>query len=97
MERQSRRHYTDEYKAQAVSLTQSLGLAGAARKLGISPKSIANWVRSGGPGAAVNGGTRRSVSELEAEVSRLRAENSTLRQERDFLKKTTAFFAKESR
>jgi len=97
MERQSRRQYTDEYKAQAVSLTESLGLAGAARKLGISAKTIANWVRSGSPGATVSAGTRRSVNELEAEVSRLRAENSTLRQERDFLKKATAFFAKESR
>ena len=87
MERHSRRQYTDEYKAQAVLLTESLGLAGAARKLGISPKSIANWVRSGRSGAApASGATRHSVSELEAEVLRLRAENATLRQERDFLK-----------
>lgn len=96
MERQSRRQYTDEYKAQAVSLADSLGLAGAARKLGISAKTLANWVRV--PRAAHSGdGVRRSVSELEAEVSRLRAENATLRMERDFLKKTTVFFAKESR
>ncbi len=97
MERQSRRQYTDEYKAQAVSLAESLGLAGAARKLGISAKTIANWVRQPPDAKPANGGVRRSVSELEAEVSRLRAENTTLRQERDFLKKTTAFFAKESR
>ena len=97
MERQSRRQYTDEYKVQAVSLVDSLGLAGAARKLGISAKTLANWVRLPRAGASEGNGARRSVSELEAEVSRLRAENATLRMERDFLKKTTAYFAKESR
>jgi len=97
MERQSRRQYTADYKAQAVSLAGSLGVAGAARKLGISAKTLANWTRRPRNGASANGGTSRSVSELEAEISQLRAENATLRMERDFLKKATAFFAKESR
>jgi transposase len=97
MERESRRQYTAEYKVQAVSLADSLGVAGAARKLGISAKTLANWTRKPRDGASGNGGTGRTASELEAEVSRLRAENATLRMERDFLKKTTAFFAKESR
>ena len=97
MERQSRRQFTAEYKAQAAALADNLGIAGAARKLGISAKTLANWTRKPREGAAANVGARHSVSELEAEVSRLRAENATLRAERDFLKKTTAFFAKESR
>jgi transposase len=97
MERQSRRQYTADYKAQAASLADSLGVAGAAHKLGISAKTLANWTRKPRDAASANGGARRSVSELEAEVSRLRSENATLRAERDFLKKTTAFFAKESR
>jgi transposase len=96
MERQSRRQFTAEYKAQAASLADSLGVAGAARKLGVSAKTLANWTRKPREAAPANG-ARRPVSELEAEVSRLRAENATLRAERDFLKKTTAFFAKESR
>jgi transposase len=96
MEGRKRRQYTADYKAQAVSLADSLGLAGAARKLGISAKSLANWVRLPRD-AGSGGGQRRSVNELEAEVSRLRTENATLRMERDFLKKATAFFAKESR
>jgi transposase len=97
MERQSRRQYTADYKAQAASLADSLGVAGAARKLGISAKTLANWTRKPREVTSANGGARRSVRELEAEVSRLRSENATLRAERDFLKKTTAFFAKESR
>jgi transposase len=97
MERQSRRQYTADYKAQAVSLADSLGAAGAARKLGISVKTLANWIRAARSGVPVSAGKRRAVNDLEAENSRLRAENATLRTERDVLKKATAFFAKESR
>jgi len=42
MERNNRRQYTAGYKTQAVSLPESLGMAGAARKLGISAKTLAN-------------------------------------------------------
>ena len=97
METRVRRQYTDDFKAQAVSLADSLGTTGAARKLGISMKSLANWVRAARQGTAVSSSRRRAASDLEAENSRLRAENATLRMERDILKKATAFFAKESR
>jgi transposase len=97
MDTKVRRQYTADFKAQAVSLVASLGLAGAARKLGISPKSLANWVRLDRSGTPVSSSKRRAVSDMEAENSRLRAENATLRMEREVLKKATAFFAKESR
>lgn len=97
MQRQSRGQYTAEYKAQGVLLAESLGAAGAARKLGISVKTLANWIRLSEDGRPISSGKRRAVSDLEAENSRLRAENATLRMERDVLKKATAFFAKESR
>ena len=92
MEQRIRRQYTADYKAQAVSLAASLGLAAAARKLGFSAKTLANR-----KGSAVSGAKRRALSDIEAENSRLRAENATLRMEREVLKKATAFFAKESR
>lgn len=98
MEHRIRRQYTADFKSQAAALAESLGVAGAARKLGISAKTLANWVRAPSPDKQAAGSVqRRPISELEAEVSRLRSENATLRQERDFLKKATAFFAKESR
>jgi transposase len=97
MEHQSRRQYTADYKAQAVSLAESLGAARAARKLGISVKTLANWIGLARAGGVIGGGKRRVMNDLEAENSRLRAENAQLRMERDFLKKATAFFAKESR
>ena len=92
-----RRQYTNDYKAQGVSLADSLGVAGAARKLGMSDKTLANWVRAARHGGLVGSPKRHAVGEIEAENSRLRAENATLRMERDVLKKATAFFAKESR
>jgi transposase len=97
MEQRIRRQYTADYKAQAVSLAASLGLAAAARKLGFSAKTLANWVCLDRKGSAVSGAKRRALSDIEAENSRLRAENATLRMEREVLKKATAFFAKESR
>jgi len=97
MDRKIRRQYTADYKSQAVSLVESLGLAGAARKLGISSKTLANWVRLDRDGTPVSSPKRRAVNDIEAENSRLRTENATLRMEREVLKKATAFFAKESR
>ena len=94
MEDRVRRQYTADYKAQAVSLAESAGLAAAGRKLGVSSKTVANWVRTSRYGGALSSAQRRPLSDLEAEVSRLRAENATLRMERDILKKkATAFFA----
>lgn len=92
-----RRRFTDEFKAQAVLLVSSLGQAGAARKLGISNKTLAHWVAAARDGRPVSSSKRLAVTEMEAENARLRAENVTLRMERDVLKKATAFFAKESR
>ncbi len=97
MECQIRRQYTADYKAQAVLLAESLGAAGATRKLGISVKSLANWITLARKGGVVSDGRHRAVGDLEAENSRLRAENAQLRIERDVLKKATAFFARESR
>jgi transposase len=66
----SRRCYTDDFKAQAVTLASSPGQAQAARKLDM----FSHWVeadRQGRRGA----GRRVSVSEQESELSWLRAEN----------------------
>ena len=91
-----RRRFTDDFRTQAVSLAESLGPSAAARKLGISVKTLANWV-GGRASAATASSKRRPVSDLEAELSRLRSENATLKMEREILKKAAAFFAKESK
>ncbi len=88
MEHQVRGQYTADCKAQAVSLAETLGATKAVRKLGISVKTLANWIRISCDGAGfVRDCKRRPVSDLEAENARLRTENTQLRMERDFLKK----------
>jgi transposase len=97
MEMLPRQVYPSEFRQQAVEMItrDGLGVAEAARRLSISPKTLTNWIRRAGSGepAAV---PRREVTEAEAELSRLRRENAELRMERDILKKASAYFAQES-
>jgi len=97
MHKQPRRRFTDDFKAQAVTLSDSVGRTTAARQLGMSAKTLANWVAIGRAGQPLTSAKRQPVGELEGELSRLRAENASLRMEREILKKATVFFAKESR
>jgi transposase len=96
MHKVPRRRFTDDFRTQAVALAESLGPSAAARKLGISVKTLANWA-SGRTVATTAASKRRPISDLEAELSRLRSENATLKMEREILKKAAAFFAKESK
>ena len=97
MQRISRRRYTDDFKAQAILLAESLGPAKAARQLDMSVKTLSNWLDASRAGRALSAPSRKPVGELESELARLRAENATLKMERDILKKATAFFARESK
>lgn len=92
-----RRQYTDDFKAQAVALSDSIGRTKAARQLDIPVKSLANWVDAARAERPLRSPQRKPVNGLESEVSRLRAENATLKMEREILKKATAFFARESK
>ena len=92
-----RRRYTDDFKAQAILLAESLGPAKAARQLDMSVKTLSNWLDASRAGRALSSPSRKPVGELESELARPRAENATLKMERDILKKATAFFARESK
>jgi transposase len=97
MQHITRRRYTDDFKAQAILLAESLGPAKAARQLDMSVKTLGNWLDASRAGRPLSSPSRKPVSELESELARLRAENATLKMERDILKKATAFFARESK
>jgi len=99
MERIPRRRFATEFMAEAVKLVTEQGLrqGDAARRLGISPKSLSRWVNEfqagklkGSPGADKLTPEQRRIKELERELA-------IARMERDILKKATAYFAKESR
>lgn len=102
---QARRHYTDEFKTEAVALLASSGrpLVQIAGELGISPSMLRNWRNrrdGGGLGAALRPNTSGSAPpspDPTAEISRLRRENDRLRIERDILKKAVAIFSEPPR
>lgn len=75
----SRRSCSDDFKNQAAALSDSICWAEAARKLGITVKSLANWVTATNAGRSLRSPKRKPVDELEIELSRLRAENAKLR------------------
>ncbi len=91
--KRSRRRFTKEFKAETVKLVKQSdrSMSDIARELGISAKSVGEWVRNAAD-------SNESMSEDErAELKRLRKENSELRMEKEILRKATAFFARESR
>ena len=102
---QGRRHFTDEFKQEAIALLVSSGrpLSRIASELGISPSMLRNW--RNGSGGWDAGSARRpipasaphSAPDPVAEISRLRRENDRLRMERDILKKAVAIFSEPPR
>ena len=102
---QERRHFTDEFKTEAVALLASSGrpLIQIASELGLSPSMLRNWRNhSGGRKAGsaphpIAASASPSIPDPAAEISRLRRENDRLRMERDILKKTVAIFSEPPR
>ena len=96
------RHYTVEFKQEAVALMQrqrqaGRPLAAIARDLGVSAQLLRYWeVGRSGSGSPPPDPLPTDVEPLQLEVKRLRRELERVEEERDFLKKAAAFFAKES-
>ena len=94
MGRRERRTFTEEFKREAVGLTETSGrtIAQVADDLGLGLSTLTRWKRRYRD-ADLLGGPHEDTSK---ELARLRKENELLRQERDLLKKATAFFARET-
>jgi len=96
-QKRTRRTFTDEFRAGAVSLVLEKGktMAQVARDLDLTQSTLGRWVEQ----ARANAGksTRGTLTtEEKDELARLRKENRELRLEREILKKAAAFFAKEN-
>ena len=85
--------FTDEFKREAVRLSQESGrtVAEIAEDLGVAKSTLSRWRRE----LAEQDLLSAPHEDPAKELARLRRENELLRQERDLLKKATAFFAKE--
>ncbi len=94
MGRQERRVFTDEFKREAVHLTETSGrtIFEVAEDLGIGRSTLTRWKKQFREADLLAG----PHDDLDKELARLRKENEILRQERDILKKAAAFFAKET-
>ena len=89
------RQYTDEFKIEAVRLSESIGGSQAAKRLGIPDSSLWNCVRlkragkftaADGPAVPV----KRSVTEVEAENARLRRELASTKFDLEIVKNNQA-------
>ena len=94
MGKRERRTFTEEFKREAVRLTEASGrtIGQVADDLGIGLSSLTRWKRIYREADLLAG----PHDDVDQELARLRKENALLRQERDLLKKATAFFAKET-
>jgi transposase-like protein len=90
------KRYSKEFKRQAAELVvkQGYSQAEAARRLGVSSNSLADWIQAlRRSGELDEGDQARQHAE---ECRTLREENRRLRAENEILKKAAAYFAKES-
>ena len=95
------RQYTDEFRVEAVRLSESVGVSTAAKRLGIPDGSLRNWIKRSRTGKFVTterpAPIKRSLADVEAENCRLRRELESARLDLEIVKKAAAYFAKESR
>src|SRR6476646_2267936 len=95
------RKYTEEFKVEAIRLAESVGIAAAAKRLGVADGNLRNWIDRGQAGkresAELAKPVKKSLAELEAENNRWRRELESARLDLEIVKKAAAYFAKESR
>jgi transposase len=93
-----RKHYTPEFKMDAVRLVTEQGYKAseAARNLGVNISTLNRWKKELAAEGTNAFPGKGHLSPEKEELKRLRKENQRLKMERDILKKAAAFFAKES-
>lgn len=93
MSRKPKKHYTEDFKNQAVRLSNELGQTKAARQLGISEGSLVNWKKS--HQGKVKLSEAEQVKADREELSKLRKETAEQKQVILILKKAAAFFSND--
>lgn len=90
----SGKRYTEEFKVEAVKQVTDRGysVADVAERLGVTTKSLYDWIKRYGDNAEQYQAARHQ----EDEIRRLKADLRRVTEERDILKKAAKYFAKES-
>jgi transposase len=93
-ERQRRRRFTAEFKAEAVKrlLEGGRGLSEVATELGLSPGQLSGWRNEHLAAGSAEALAQRKAE--QAELQRLKRENERLEEETEILRKAAAFFAR---
>jgi len=89
----TRERYSDEFKSEALSLARKVGVAAAARQLGIHDAQIYQWRAA----AEKKASTSDRESALMAENARLKRQLAEQAEEVAILKKAATYFAKNQK
>lgn len=91
----SGKRYAEEFKIEAVKQVtdRGYGLNDVAKRLGVTPKSLRDWIKKYGD----NGSQHQTISCQQDELRKLKAELRRVTEERNILKEAAAYFASESR
>jgi len=87
----TRKRYSEEYKSEALALAEQVGVAPAARQLGVHESQLYNWRNKASQKASQTDTDQR----LAAENARLKRQLSAQQEELAILKKAAAYFARE--
>ena len=84
------KHYSKEFKEEALKLSDEIGVKKAAQQLGIAYYTLADWrsIRRNTPPAKMLSVEEQRIRELEREVAELQKAN-------EILKDALGFFAKD--
>jgi transposase len=90
----SGKRYSEEFKVEAVRQVtdRNYSVIEVAERLGVTTKSLYDWIKRHGQTAAPHQVARRQ----DEEIRRLKTELRRVVEERDILKKAAAYFAKGS-
>lgn len=90
----SNKHYTDEFRAEAVMqvIERGFTVVDVATRIGIPKHTLYGWAQAAKKTTRAPGATA-ALSD-SAEIRRLKAELRRVTEERDILKKAAAYFAK---
>ena len=88
----TRKYYTDQYKEEAVKLSESVGVSRAAKDLGVSPANLRRWRQ--GPDKPMAG---PSLTDKDKEILKLKKELRYVYEVNEVLKKSLGIFVPNPR